>query len=294
MNLHQSQKRRTRSVKLDVESLDARIVPATIHPSIAAAAGVTGAPAATNTDLPDTDSATASAHIQARREKLLARRIEKQDRAMERAENRLARQDARSLARHPRAATVASHAIVSPSATGPPAAVTVSADNLRAATSSSPINVVKTPSANSVTAPSANSTMASSGNSTGTTGVTQSGTTTGSQTVSSLPPNAAQTLSVIYSEFEQDPTGFSGPTTSANGANLVVIQGDNVGIQVHDGNPADFNTLVTELQSMGMQITTSDATYGTVVGMLPIAQLPAVATLSQTPSVTPLMQPITN
>ena len=98
----------------------------------------------------------------------------------------------------------------------------------------------------------------------------------------------------IYQEYEQNPTGFSGNTSSANGANLVVIQGDDVGIQVHDGNPADFAALVTELQNAGMQITTADAAYGTVVGLLPIAQLPTVGGLSQAPSVTALMQPILN
>jgi hypothetical protein len=73
---------------------------------------------------------------------------------------------------------------------------------------------------------------------------------------------------------------------------LVVIQGTNVGIQVQDNNPGDFSAPMAELQTAGMQITSSSATYGLIVGMLPIAQLPALAALPQAPSVTPLMQPI--
>ena len=71
-----------------------------------------------------------------------------------------------------------------------------------------------------------------------------------------------------------------------------MIQGTNVGIQVHDNNPADFATLVSQLQAAGMQISSSSATYGLVVGMLPIAQLPAVAGLPEVPSVTPMFQPM--
>ncbi len=100
-----------------------------------------------------------------------------------------------------------------------------------------------------------------------------------SDAVSSLPPNVAQVLAGIYSVYEADPTNFSVDGLSVSGASLVVIDGTNVGIQVHDRNPGDFSTLLTELQNAGMQVTISDATYGLVVGMLPIAQLPVVAAL---------------
>jgi len=112
---------------------------------------------------------------------------------------------------------------------------------------------------------------------------------TGSQ--DSLPANVSQTLDVIYNAYVTNPGGFPANVTSTDGANLVVIQGSNVGIQVHDGDPADFNGLLTELQSAGMQVTVSSAQSGTIVGMLPIAQLPAVATLHQTPSITPEFHP---
>jgi hypothetical protein len=117
-------------------------------------------------------------------------------------------------------------------------------------------------------------------------------TTTASGSTSSLPANVSQTLDVIYNAYEQDPSAFPASLPTTDAANTVQIQGTNVGIQVHDGNPADFSTLVSALQSAGMQITISSAQYGTAVGFLPIAQLPTVAALSDAPSVTPLFQAI--
>jgi hypothetical protein len=125
-----------------------------------------------------------------------------------------------------------------------------------------------------------------------TSGALSGGGGTDSGSTSSLPPNASKTLDVIYDAYVQNSSDFPANLPATNGANLVVIQGTNVGIQVHDNNPADFNTLVTELQAAGMQITSSSATYGLVVGMVPVAQLPAVAAIPGAPSVTPMFQPI--
>ena len=79
-----------------------------------------------------------------------------------------------------------------------------------------------------------------------------------------------QVLAGIYSEYEANPSGFSSGDLSASGTSRVVIDGTNVGIQVHDGIPPVISsTLLTELQTAGMQVTISSATYGQVVGMLP-------------------------
>jgi hypothetical protein len=120
------------------------------------------------------------------------------------------------------------------------------------------------------------------------------GGTTGTGSPTSLPPNVSQILDTIYNAYEQNPGGFPANLPATGGANLVVIQGANVGIQVHDSNPADFATLLTELQTAGMQVTISSAQDGTIVGMLPISQLPAVADLPGAPSVTPLFRPTLN
>ena len=116
------------------------------------------------------------------------------------------------------------------------------------------------------------------------------GTGTGSQ--SNFPANVSPTLGVIYNAYEQNPGEF--PANLSGAAALVVIQGSNVGIQVHDNNPADFDHLLTELTNAGLQVTSSSASSGTIVGMLPISQLPAVATLPEAPSVTPLFRPLAN
>jgi hypothetical protein len=116
------------------------------------------------------------------------------------------------------------------------------------------------------------------------------GTGTGSQ--STLPANVSTILGVIYNAYEANPGGFPANIPANGITNLVVIQGSNVGIQVHDNNPADFEQLLSELEKAGMQVTTSSAYYGTIVGMLPISQLPAVGNLPEAPSVTPLYQPM--
>ncbi len=124
--------------------------------------------------------------------------------------------------------------------------------------------------------------------------VGQSGGTTGPGSPTGLPANVSQTLDVIYSAYEQNPGGFPANVPTTDGANMVVIQGTSVGIQVQDSNPAQFDTLLTDLQNAGMQVTLSSAQYGTVVGMVPISQLPAVGQLPEVTSVTPLFRPTLN
>ena len=58
---------------------------------------------------------------------------------------------------------------------------------------------------------------------------------TGSQ--NSLPANVSQTLDVIYNAFETNPGGFPANVPSTDGANLVVIQGSNVGIRCTTATP---------------------------------------------------------
>ena len=100
------------------------------------------------------------------------------------------------------------------------------------------------------------------------------------------PTNVATVLMTIYKQYEQDPATFSGSLTSADGANLIV-SGDEVGIQVHDTSTTEFQSLTATLTSDGMTFSTSSATSGTVVGMLPISELLSIAGFSQTISITP-------
>jgi hypothetical protein len=92
-----------------------------------------------------------------------------------------------------------------------------------------------------------------------------------------------------YLKYEND--GGTG-TFSSSLSGLIQIQGTNVGVQVHGNGSGDFSALVSSLESLGMQVSATDAVTQTVVGMLPISQLPVAAQGLQTLSVTPLFIPV--
>jgi hypothetical protein len=107
-----------------------------------------------------------------------------------------------------------------------------------------------------------------------------------------LPANVSEELQSLYTQYQSYVSSGDSGTFSPTGVNQLVISGTDVGIMVKDNDSADFNTLITELQSDGMQILDSDFTYGLIEGMLPIAQLPTIAQLPQTLSVVPMFNPI--
>ncbi|MDR3632795.1 MAG: S8 family serine peptidase, partial [Isosphaeraceae bacterium] len=59
------------------------------------------------------------------------------------------------------------------------------------------------------------------------------------------------------------------------------FQGNDVLVGVNSSG-GDFNTFVSSLQNLGMQITTSSSYYGEADGWLPVAELPTVAEMPQT------------
>jgi hypothetical protein len=266
-----TRKRRTK-IQPCLENLDMRIAPT----AMATAAALANALKVETRQIARWETALATATPGSHHQQVLLNHIARTEHRMGVQEARLARIQARALARaqasspfrmaDPPPTPVQRTPAVMPLEPTAPASLAVSSAASSVAISDAP----------TVTT----STTLSGG------GGTDSGST------SSLPPNASKTLDVIYDAYTQDPSGFPANLPATNGANLVVIQGSNVGIQVHDNNPADFNTLVSELQADGMQINSSSATYGLVVGLLPIAQLPAVAALPGAPSVNPIFQPI--
>lgn len=103
---------------------------------------------------------------------------------------------------------------------------------------------------------------------------------------------AGQDLITIYQEFVQfENNGGTGGFVSSK-ASFVVIKGTNVGVDVHWNGSGDFNAYVASLTNLGMQIQATDSTSGTVEGLLPIAQLPGVAGMSQTKSLSPIYIPM--
>jgi len=96
---------------------------------------------------------------------------------------------------------------------------------------------------------------------------------------------AGQDLIAIYQAF--GPSG-SGHLTSSGGASVEVV-GSSVAVQVRTSG--DVNALAAALSSMGMQIRGTDPNTHIVAGLLPIAQLPNLAQLSQVTSIIPISKP---
>jgi hypothetical protein len=267
MNTLQRGRRTQRNVKFNLESLDDRILPSTMHAAVGAGA-----------------EAVAAASVAQRHEQHLAQLEAKHAKAVERHELRLARREARFLAHHPNA-----------SASATTAPVTVSVFSL-----SHPKSASAAPSTRVAPSFSVPTTTVSPTPTAPTTPVTTtppqsenpdpSTTQTIPTSPGPLPANVSQPLQTIYQEY-QSFLETGGDIFTSSQANLVVLNGTNVGVQVHF-NGGDFNAFIAQLQSEGLQVIAGDATYGEVDGMLPIAQLPTVATLSQTLSITPMYKPM--
>jgi hypothetical protein len=101
----------------------------------------------------------------------------------------------------------------------------------------------------------------------------------------------AAPLQVLYGEFQSsnydggDSDDFTAPTDK-----LLQISGSSVAVSLKIGSGTDFATALSQLQSDGMQVSTSDSTYALIEGMLPISELPAAAQVAA--SVTPVSPPL--
>jgi hypothetical protein len=116
-------------------------------------------------------------------------------------------------------------------------------------------------------------------------------TTTGSNTTSPgpLPANVSAALQSLYQEFEGS-GGGSSFTPSQPSDNLLQISGTSVMVNLQMGSGGNFSTFLSQVQSDGLTVSISSATYGQVDGMLPISDLPAIAQVAA--SVTPMSPPI--
>jgi len=254
-------RRTQRTVKFNLESLDDRIVPS----AMGAGAAVAG-------------HAHAHAHA-AERAHLIQQRHEAR---LARHEARLAAREARHEARM--AAHAARHAATMP----PVTVIPIMNSNSLASTNSGVTSAMAT---GTTTTPSATTSFFplpfQTTNPTSTTGTTMPSNSTGGSTTP-LPPNVGSQLQSLYQQFVN--SGSSGDFTPT-GLPGIVISGSNVGINVHTSDPANFNAILAQLQSDGMQVTNSSPTYGLIEGMLPIAQLPTVAQISSDLSITAQVHP---
>jgi hypothetical protein len=116
-------------------------------------------------------------------------------------------------------------------------------------------------------------------------------TTTGSSTTSpgSLSANVSAALQSLYQEYESAGSGSSF-TPSLPSDKLLQISGDSVGVDLQMSSSGNFSSFLSQLQSDGMTVSTSSATYGQVDGMVPISDLPTISQVAA--SVTPMAPPM--
>jgi len=98
---------------------------------------------------------------------------------------------------------------------------------------------------------------------------------------------AGQDLITIYEDF-QNQGGSATFTSSEKG--VVRIVGTSVGVDVHSAG-GNFDSLVSAMTALGMQVQAKDATHGIIEGLLPIGQLVSAAQNSQTLSLSPTYIP---
>jgi hypothetical protein len=287
--LQRANKRRSRQRTATLEYLDARIVPAVVHPTVAVAADVAGM----HSNQPPENVVPGESASQIKHEQRLARLAERREAKLERREAALERRELRDAAvaaryaarHHITLAGAVQDQVISPASTNSTSATTI--PSTRGSASSTSGSTSST-SGSSSTGSSAGSSSGS--NTTGSTSPTSPVTTPGSTTSSNpLPANVSTLLDTVYEEFEN---GTLPASTGKPGG--VEIQGSDVGIQIQTSNSSDFNTLVADAESLGLQVTDSSAAYNIVVGFLPISALPSAAQLAGSPSITPLLYPIMN
>ena len=128
------------------------------------------------------------------------------------------------------------------------------------------------------------------GDSTGvTTTTTNHSTGTGDSTVSvqlpvnsNQPANLATALQVLYQEFQA-----TGGTASFE---TMLIEGSSVGVEIK-GNGGNFDTLVADMEGLGLVVNAKDSSTQMVAGLLPIDNLLKAAEDSLTLSITPEFLP---
>jgi hypothetical protein len=281
MNILKRDRRRSRVRKARLENLDDRIVLSTVQPAMAAAAEVATVHASAVSAAQSEGTATAESKIEIRHENRIARIEERRELRIERRDARLARlAELKSAAHHFSPAVV----VETPAALAA-AMASATAKRAQAARGSSRGN--GSSSSGTSTLPTLPTSITQPLTPVSTTPGTGSGTSSGSGSTTNtpLPANVSTLLDTVYDEFQNGDL----PTTAQPGQ--VEIQGTNVGIEIRSSSPSNFSATIAAAESLGLQVTTVSDAFDIVVGFLPIAQLPAIAQLSGSPSITPVLYP---
>ena len=274
----QLEKRHSRDHKAHLEYLDNRIVPSTLQLNLMPAEVAT-VHASVQSSQHHEESATAESRIEIRRENRMAEIAERREKALERREARAER----IAARHQ-----FSPAVVPES---PARQLAAAISTTGAGASGSGQSTGGSPPSGSRTGPGG---ISSPTMPVTTTPITTAPVSTTPVTTSPtspslpLPANASTLLATVYQELQNGDL----PTTNEPGQ--VEIQGNNVGIQIHSSDPTDFASMVANAENLGLQVTIESDSFDIVVGFLPIANLPAIAQLSGSPSITPVLTPQLN
>lgn len=265
--------RNRREALFTLESLDERLVLS------ATAAGAIGAAEARH-----------EARVEARMERVEARHEARAERIEARHEARLARMEARHPAQF--AATTSAPIMTAPSAattSSQTPATTTPATTTTTTTTPSPVAVPAQPMFNvAVPATAAVSTSSMPPSTTTPAPVTNPATGSTTPTSGPLPSNVSAALQSLYSDFEAAGSGdFTVPSSLAG---LVQVRGDSVEVNLKVNAGTSFGSAMAQLQSDGMQVTASSATYGLIVGLLPIGQLPIAAEVTSSVTAVPPTQ----
>jgi hypothetical protein len=289
----QLEKRHSRDHKAHLEYLDNRIVPSTLQLNLMPAEVAT-VHASVQSAQHREESPTTESRIEIRRENRMDRIAERREMALERREARTEQIAARhQFSPAVVAVSPASQLAAAISTTGAGASGSgqstggspLSGSSAGPGGVSSPTMPVKT---TSVTTALVSTTPVMTTPVTTAPVSTTPVTTSPSSPSLPLPANASTLLDTVYQEFQNGDL----PTTNEPGQ--LEFQGNNVGIQIHSSDPTDFASMVANAENLGLQVTIMSDSFDIVVGFLPIATLPAIAQLSGSPSITPVLNPQLN
>lgn len=97
-------------------------------------------------------------------------------------------------------------------------------------------------------------------------------------------------LSQLYQEYQTFVASGQAGEFQSRLAGQLRIQGDKVGIDLQTSG--DLAAYVSKLQTLGMQVETTNATVRMVEGLLPISAIPDATNLPETSSVSPIYRPV--
>jgi hypothetical protein len=101
-----------------------------------------------------------------------------------------------------------------------------------------------------------------------------------------LPANVGLKLQLVYAQYTTFVGMAAGGTIAPTQVSQAVVSSAGVDINVHTTDTAHFHRLVEQLRGSGLRVTQASAASGSVSGILPIMNLPAVANISPALTVT--------